>query len=87
MNELGYFGGRLNIPQNAGSITRTGYDLAVVEETSTGEVSAMCVQLAGNADRRFLASKVVDGADVVQTATCDKMGRRGEGTGHNPRRA
>ncbi len=80
-------GTSLNIPEHAGHVTGTGNNLAVIDKSAATEVSRVSAELTGAFEVGavcLVVVKVVDGADVVQTAASDKVSRRRIGTGHDP---
>ena len=78
----------LDIPEHAGHISRTGDNLAVIEESAAAEITRMSAQFASTLDvASIFAVQVVNGTDIVETTTGDKVSGGGIGTGHNPTRS
>lgn len=85
VGKLGHALARLNVPLDTGHVARGGEDAAVVDETAAREVASVSGELAGDAGRPVaLLVEVVYGADVVETATGDKVSGRSVGAGHDP---
>lgn len=86
VGKLGHLLARLNIPLHTSHVTRRGKDAAVVDEAAAGKVAGVARQLAGDARGAIaLLVQVVDGADVVETTTSNKVAAGGVGAGHYPR--
>ena len=77
---------RLDIPEHAGHISRTGYDLAVIDETAAAEITGVSTKLTGTLQvgATVLVVEVVNGADVIQTTAGHKVARGRIRTGHDP---
>jgi len=76
VRELGNFRTGFNIPQDASHVTRTGNDLAIVEETAAGKVTRVGVKFAAHTDGRIPTPEVVDGADVIKTTAGNEASGR-----------
>lgn len=80
----------LNIPQHTRHIARARNDLAIIDKATARQVTTVRRQLPRNFDlprpaRSGIAQRI-DGTDIVQPATSDKLARRGIGTRHDPGR-
>lgn len=84
VGKLGNFAAGFNVPQHTGHVARRGDDLAVVHKATAGDVSRVSRQLSRDPRRSISSGQVVDGADVVQTTTGDKVPTRRIGAGHDP---
>lgn len=86
--ELRYSDTGFNIPEHAGHIATGSDDLAVAEEATATEITGVSREFLGTLHlargTAFFLSKVVDGADVVQTTACDEVARRSVSAGHDP---
>lgn len=70
--------------ENLGS---PGDDLTVAQETAAAEVARVSAQLFGSfwcCGTSFFASEIVDGADVIQATTSDKVARGRVCASHDP---
>lgn len=77
---------RLDIPQHTGHIPTTGHDLPIIQEPTTTQIARMGTQFPGAVDPSTVWSpQIIDGTDVIQAATGDKVSRGSIGTGHDPR--
>lgn len=59
---------RLDVPQGAAHVPRTGHDLVVVQEAAARQIARMAGQFPADPHVSFARLQAVDGADVVQTA-------------------
>jgi len=84
----------IDIPKHTGHISRTGYDLPIVDEPTATEVTRVSAEfprrLGSSSSRssRVVGSRFdrVNGADVVESSTGDEVSGRRVGTGHDPGR-
>ena len=75
----------LYVPEHAGHITRTSNNLTVVEEAAAAKVAGMGAQFTSTLDvAPILAVQIVNGTDVVETATGNEVSGGRVGTGHDP---
>ena len=72
IKELLYLRASFHIPQDASVISRSGDDPLVVNEAAARKVTSVSVKFTGNTDGNFLGTKVVDGANVIQTTTSNE---------------
>lgn len=63
--ERGHLLAGLNVPEGAAHVTRTGHDLIVVEETTTGQVTSVTGQFAAHTDIAFTCLQAVYWTDVI----------------------
>ena len=89
LHEVGYRnwskGDRVRRPSWRRHVARGGKDAAVVDEATAGKVAGMTRKLTRNACGPVtLLVEIVDGANVVETTTCDEVAGRGVCASHDP---
>ena len=85
VGELGHLVTSFDIPLHASHVARGGKDAAVVDEATAGKVAGMTRKLTRNACGPVtLLVEIVDGANVVETTTCDEVAGRGVCASHDP---
>lgn len=73
----------INVPKQAGCITRCSEDLSVVNETTGADVSFVSWKLTDRTSC-FRVVNAVNGANIVETSASYKASRRGIGACHDP---
>ena len=84
VGEFGHLCACLDIPQNAGHITRGCEDASIIDETAAAQISRMAGKLASDPSGTFSGRKIVNGADVIKTATSDEITAGRVCAGHDP---
>jgi len=58
--EFGGLGARLEVPKDAGHVSRASYDLLVSEESAAGEVTSVRAQFSTDSDWKIFGVQVVN---------------------------
>lgn len=79
----------LNVPEHTSHITRARYDLTIINESTTRQVSRVRRQFSSHFDLSgstwTSVPEGIDGTDVVKTTTSDVLSGRCVGASHYPR--
>lgn len=85
ISEFRNFGPSLDIPQHACHVSRRRNDAAIIDESTAREVARVSRELPRYAGRPFTRREIIDGADIIETATSHIIAAWSVGTGHHPR--
>jgi hypothetical protein len=79
----------LDIPEHTRHVSRTSNDPPVIDESTSTQVTRMSTKLSSEFDlsawsSRSSTSDRIDGTDIIQSTTSDKVTARGVCTSHDP---
>lgn len=88
VGKLGNALARLDIPLDAGHISRRRKNATIVDKAAAREVAGVARELTRNTRRAILLLvEIIDGADIVEATASNVVTTGGVGAGHDPRRA
>jgi hypothetical protein len=79
----------LDIPEHTRHVSRTSNDPPIIDESTSGQVPRMSTEFSSKFDlparsTRSSTSDRVDGTDIIQSTTSDKVAAWGVCTSHDP---
>ena len=79
----------VDIPQNAGGVTRGGKNFIIIYEAAAREITFVVLKFSTSVNSHITIIyssilKTIDRAEVIETTTCHESTRLGVGAGHDP---